>query len=273
MLISACATFSAGKPLSQPEESTSSGNALFALVSMLRTLRQYSFRIVFIVTVLLSALAGSIQALLVYMATYVFGFSPDQLAGLAASIVIGVLLASPVAQLMAKRLDKKNALSVLVILACIFAFAPTLLFLAGILPKMELSLRFGFVFIVNGVSQIFFIAYIIVLDSMLSDTIDENELITGKREEGLFFAARAFANKASYGLGVFIAGVGMDLISFPKNASPENVPAEAVTSLAIFAGPVLMLCFLSTIFISRLYPITEGIHRQIVANIDRNKQC
>ena len=125
----------------------------------------------------------------------------------------------------------------------------------------------AFVFAVNGISQVFFIAYIILLDSMLSDVIDEHELNTSKREEGLFLAARCFATKASYGLGSFFAGIGLDSIHFPQSASPEKVPADAVLSLAIFSGPVMFVLCSATAIVSSRYPLTAARHNDIMKAI------
>lgn len=47
---------------------------------------------------------------------------------------------------------------------------------------------------------------------MVADIADGHELATGKRQEGIFFAAVSFANKTTTGLGSLIGGVGLDLI-------------------------------------------------------------
>jgi len=141
------------------------------------------------------------------------------------------------------------------------------LYFAGLLEQLTTGSKFAFVFAVNGISQVFFIAYIILLDSMLSDVIDERELLSGQREEGLFFAARSFATKASYGLGSFFAGIGLDLIHFPRAATPENVPPEAVLSLAVLSGPVLFVLFAATVVISSRFPLTAARHAAIMREI------
>jgi Na+/melibiose symporter-like transporter len=97
-----------------------------------------------------------------------------------------------------------------------FAFSPQMVYFTGLLESMSDTAKLILIFSVNGISQIFFIAYIILVDSMLSDVIDEHELNTGKREEGLFFAARSFATKASYGLGSFFAGTGLESSTFRR---------------------------------------------------------
>ena len=184
-------------------------------------------------------------------------------------MVVGIIFASIVAQKLSRRLDKKKALAVCVITGGAFAFSPQVLYFTGMLESMSIVSRFAFIFTVNGISQIFFIAYIILLDSMLSDVIDEHELHSQRREEGLFFAARSFATKASYGLGSFFAGVGLDIIRFPQAASPETVPVDAVFNLAFMSGPVMFVLFVATVMVSMRYPLTAARHREIMQTIEK----
>lgn len=268
MLISVIGTWGAIPNLRKPIGGHDQGNVLLAFVEVFRTLKQNSFRILFISVLVFNTLAGVIATLLVYVATYVFEFKPEHLAGLAGSVLVGIIFASSVAQQLARRFDKKNALALCVITGGLFAFSPQLLFFTGLLEQMTTNARFGFVFAVNGISQIFFIAYIILLDSMLSDVIDERELLSGQREEGLFFAARSFATKASYGLGSFFAGIGLDIIHFPRAATPDDVPPEAVLSLAVLSGPLLFVLFAATVVISSRFPLTAKRHGEIMREIE-----
>jgi Na+/melibiose symporter-like transporter len=268
MLLCVVGTRSAIPHLSKPA-TTHAGErtALLAFVDVFRTLKLPSFRILFISVLIFNTLAGVVQTLLVYVATYVFDFQPEQLAGLASSVVVGIIFASVVAQYLSRRFDKKVALAMCVITGGVFAFSPQVLYFTGLLDTMSTAAKFTYVFTVNGISQVFFIAYIILLDSMLTDVIDEHELHSGKREEGLFFAARSFATKASYGLGSFFAGIGLDIIQFPQGASPETVPDSAVLSLAIMSGPVMFILFAATVVVSSRYPLTAKRHREIIAGI------
>jgi len=267
MLLCVVGTRSAIPGLRKPASHDGEGSALLAFIDVFRTLKLDSFRILFISVLIFNTLAGTVQTLLVYVATYVFEFKPEHLAGLASSVVVGIVFASLVAQALSRRLDKKNALAMCVITGGFFAFSPQVLYFTGLLETMPISSRFAFIFTVNGISQVFFIGYIILLDSMLSDVIDEHELNTGKREEGLFFAARSFATKASYGLGSFFAGIGLDIIRFPQGASPESVPPDAVLSLAIMSGPIMFILFAATVVVSGRYPLTAARHREIMDEI------
>ena len=271
MLLCVLGTRGAIPRLRKPAAHDGEGSALWAFIDVFRTLKLDSFRILFISVLIFNTLAGVVQTLLVYVATYVFDFQPQHLAGLASSVVVGIIFASVVAQGLSRRFDKKRALAMCVITGGVFAFSPQVLYFTGVLESMSLTSKFAFIFTVNGISQVFFIAYIILLDSMLSDVIDEHELHSDKREEGLFFAARSFATKASYGLGSFFAGIGLDIIKFPQGASPDTVPADAVLSLAIMSGPVMFLLFAATVIVSSRYPLTVNRHGEIMREIEARR--
>ena len=271
MLLCVFGTRSAIPNLRKPAPHDGEGSALWAFIDVFRTLKLDSFRILFISVLIFNTLAGVVQTLLVYVATYVFDFQPQHLAGLASSVVVGIIFASVVAQSLSRRFDKRRALAMCVITGGAFAFSPQVLYFTGVLESMSLTSKFAFIFTVNGISQVFFIAYIILLDSMLSDVIDEHELHSAKREEGLFFAARSFATKASYGLGSFFAGIGLDIIKFPQGASPDTVPADAVLSLAIMSGPVMFVLFAATVIVSSRYPLTANRHGEIMREIEARR--
>ncbi len=266
MLMSIFSTRSCIPNLIQPTAVTGKQRILLSFFEVFRTLKITSFKNLFAVILIFTSLVGMVQTLFVYIATYVFDFEPMHLAGFASSFIIGLLFASYVAQKFGQRYDKRTALGICMFLGSVFGFMPITLYLFGGLPA-DIGPRFIFIFVVNGISQIFFIAYMILLDSMLTDVIDENELKTGHREEGLFFAARSFSQKASFGLGALFAGIALDIIEFPKNASPETITPEVINSLAMLGGPVLFFFFIGTILISRNYPLTKEKHADIIKQI------
>ncbi len=268
MLVSIYSTRSTIPALSQAPVTHSTRHPVFAVATVFATLKQRNFRILFITILLFMIMAGVTQTLLVYTATYIFGFDPKHLGLLASSAVIGIFTAPWVAQKLARRFDKKKALAINVIAGSLIGFSTQWLYLAGFFDTLTLDTKLTLVFLTNGFSQTFFIAYVIIIDSMLTDTIDEHHLNTGRREEGLFFAARALATKASYGIGSFCAGVALDLISFPQGATPESVSSDAMIKLAIVAGPISMFVFIFTIFVSRAYGLNAKRHEEILSGIE-----
>lgn len=270
MLWCIAATFHVIPNLKPPAERRSSRNPLFAVVDVFASLREKAFRVLFFGTLMFNVLAGVSLTLLVYVATYVFGFDSKHLALLATSPLVGIMLSSTIAQSLSRKLDKRLAAGVCALLGAMLSSTPMILFLAGSFDSMAVQDRLWVVYLLNGAAQGFFIAFVILLDSMLSDTADEHELTTGRREEGLFFAARSFATKASYGLGSFFAGIALDIIAFPRGATPSDVSAESVNRLAVVAGPLLTLLFVFVLVIIRRYPLNKARYQAIELALQRS---
>ncbi len=263
MLWSVFSTRSTIPTLSDPVPNPAAGHPILGFITVFQTLRQFAFRKLFMTMLVFTTIIGVTQTLLIYSGTYLFGFSPEHLAIAASSPIIGILFAPAAVRRISRTYDKKRTLIICLVLGSVFGFSPQFAFLSGMLEALVVGEVLVFVYIANGISQIFFIALYIIIDSMLSDTIDQHELDTGRREEGLYFAAGSFAQKASYGLGSFIAGIGLDVIRFPQGANPGEVPMEALINLSIFAGPLSMALLLLSTLIIRPYPLDEKEHARI----------
>ena len=115
------------------------------------------------------------------------------------------------------------------------------------------------------------VAVDILIPSMIADTVDENEITTGKRQEGIFFSTITFCAKAASGIGGFLAGVALDLIQFPTMAEPGTVADAQIFTLGLAVGPGLMVLFLcALVFLSR-YRMTRTRHLEILAELDRRQ--
>ena len=105
---------------------------------------------------------------------------------------------------------------------------------------------------------------------MIGDIIDENELTTGLREEGLFYSARAFFAKASFSFGHFVAGLTLDLfVRMPFEAVPGKLDPEVLTRLGIMAGPVMGLSALIACLFYAQYNLNRNRHGQILEALER----
>lgn len=267
MLWSVFATRSTIPLLSDPIIDPDAMHPLLGFVTVFKTLRQFAFRKLFLTMLVFTTIVGVTQTLIIYTGMYLFGFSPEQLAIAAASPILGVLFGPIAVKRLSQAYDKKNSMIICIVWGSVFGFSTQTAFLVGILEPMSIDQRLLFVFLMNGVSQIFFVGLYIVMDSMLSDTIDQHELDTGRREEGLFFSASSFAQKASFGLGALVAGIGLDVIKFPKGAAVGDVPMEILTNFALFAGPLMMVILVSSTLIIRSYPIDQREHTRILQAI------
>ena len=99
---------------------------------------------------------------------------------------------------------------------------------------------------------------------------DENELLTGLRQDGLFFSARAFFAKASYSVGYFFAGIALDLyVVLPIEVVPGQLDDATLTRMGVVAGPVMATSALIAVFAYSRYDLTAARHREILAKLEK----
>ena len=103
---------------------------------------------------------------------------------------------------------------------------------------------------------------------MFADIADEHELEVGERREGVIFAARSFASKASASLGLIFGGVLLDYIAFPRGAAAGSVPEDIVWQLGMIAGPATSVITFFGMALYLRYKITRARHTEIVALLE-----
>jgi Na+/melibiose symporter-like transporter len=97
---------------------------------------------------------------------------------------------------------------------------------------------------------------------MIADVVEDSELKTGRRSEGIFFAANSFAQKAVNGLGVVVAGQILAFIQFPTGAKPGEVPESTLIELALIFTPVLWFFYFASIAVLSMYQINREAHTE-----------
>jgi len=250
----------------------------FSLRRLLKELREtlgnYSYLMLICASLFLAAAAGFQDVMSLYVGTYFWGLTTGQIAVLVYAYMVATLIASALARPVSQHFDKKKTVLGLTFFAIVVGPLPIFLRLLGIMPANSIPLLLTLLLLHVLVIVAIVIMAQITLASMLADIVDEHELHTGKRQEGIFLSALSFTGKATSGLGGLLAGLALDLIEFPKGAQIGTVPTDTIFKLGFVVGPGLMgLHFLSLIFISR-YRITRDYHQQVLAQLaERARQA
>ncbi|WP_082897019.1 MFS transporter [Thalassotalea crassostreae] len=229
------------------------------------------FRAVFTVQVLSMIAGGAGTTFLLYTGSYFFALSTAEISVLTLTIVVGLIPATIIAPVLSKKIDKMPSLVWCLLLATLVSFSPIILRLFNIMPENGSALIMPILFSTYVVGYSLFIAGGIVIGSMLADVADLHETNTGKRQEGLFFAANSFAQKAAYGVGALIAGIGLDVIAFPKQVAPSMVSADDLFNLGLIAGPLPMAIYLIAVFFATKYDLNKDKHTQICAVLSEQR--
>ncbi|MBL6690400.1 MAG: MFS transporter [Pseudomonadales bacterium] len=89
----------------------------------------------------------------------------------------------------------------------------------------------------------------------------------GERREGVIFAARSFANKATTSAGLVFGGMLIDFIEFPRGAALGTVPADTVWQLGLIAGPATSIFTMLGLVLYLRYRIDRRRHEEIMREL------
>jgi len=211
----------------------------------------------------LSMLIGTHETLGIYMGTFFWELSPIQIGWLIINNIIGYAFGFILTARLHQRFDKPIVIVATVLGLTIFWSASANIALLGFAPERgSWELVLMIICLGSFASACGSILHISVM-SALADIADEHELNTGIRQEGVFYAARAFFSKTSNGIGHVIAGVALDFIAFPKNAVPGAIPEDTIFNLGLVDGPFAMIWGLIAVFFYARYKITKESHTKI----------
>jgi len=113
-------------------------------------------------------------------------------------------------------------------------------------------------------SGIGFGATIAIPSAMQADVIDYDELLSGKRREGLYVGVWSVTKKLAAALGVGAALTILGQVGYVPNTDQTE---QVQFALRVLYALVPSLCNVAAFFIALSYPITRGVHREILAAI------
>jgi Na+/melibiose symporter-like transporter len=96
--------------------------------------------------------------------------------------------------------------------------------------------------------------------------VEDSEISTGRRSEGVFVAANAFVQKAVSGVGIFASSLLLGFIGFPSDAKPGAVDPMVVRALGWVFAPAVIVLYLIAIGFLATYRIDRERH---VANLEK----
>lgn len=258
--------------LSQASPQQNRLTAATLLKEIFSTLKNRNYIIILVGYFFFMIASGIYDTLNIFINTYFWELGTEQIRWLgliAAPAAMTGALCSPI---LMRRFDRKPVMLCALAGTTLFAQLVVNLRLIGWMPAngdplllpLLLANAAGFTFTL-GVGTV-------AIMSMIGDIVDENELLTGLRQEGLFYSARAFFAKASYSFGHFFAGVTLDLfVRLPFEAIPGELPEDVLFRLGLTAGPIMGLAALIALGVYSRYRLDRARHSEIMQGLaERN---
>ncbi|MFN3214467.1 MAG: MFS transporter [Henriciella sp.] len=233
------------------------------------TLSNKSFLWLFVAT-LFGFMASGVAATLNYFINgFFWEFTTSQTALLTLSVFASAILAFVLAPIVSKTLGKKRGALIVGLFAFTIAPMPVLLRLAGVMPANGTETLFNLILGVTVIDVALIITFQILSSSMIADIVEDSELKTGRRSEGIFFSGILFMRKLARGSGLFLASLVLAAADLSRDMQPGELSSETLTVLgAGYAFGLLALWMTMIILLSR-YKISREDHAANLAALER----
>ena len=104
----------------------------------------------------------------------------------------------------------------------------------------------------------------VLVISMIYDIVEDSQINTGRRDEGVFMSGPNLIQKILSGFGIFLLGIVMQLFGFDNTNMSQTEIAQPIRELVIFQSIIGPILSLAGIFCLLFYNITrEKFHRAI----------
>lgn len=111
--------------------------------------------------------------------------------------------------------------------------------------------------------------------AMLPDVIELDELQTGQRREGVFYAFMSLLQKVGLALGIFCVGVALSAAGFVEATPGQPIPAQpdsALLAIRVAIGPFPTVCLILGMILVYFYPITREVHEEILLKLQARRE-
>ena len=230
-------------------------------------LKNKSFLIFFFGYLFIAISWGLNSSLQIYMNTYFWEFKSIMIASFLGIYVLSTFTAFILVPRLVLYIEKRAILLFAIAFAALVPPIPIILFINGMLPQPgSWNLFYSlvpFIYIANTCLS----SSAIIRESMLGDISDEVELDSKIGQQGLMFASSSLIGKLNTGFGILVAGIALELISFPQG-SEVSPNADQIFSLAMVQGPLVAVLMIIPFGIFSLYKINRKRHEYIISQLE-----
>ena len=203
-----------------------------------------------------------VAAALVYFANYYLRV-PDQASYFVLVAQGSALLFVPLWVWTAKKLDKSRAFII-----GSFSWLIVLLAISG-LGEEQISLAYLLAALAGaGIACSYVLPW-----SMIPDVVEFDQVQTGERREGSYYAFASFFQKLAAGIAIWAMGQALALSGYINPTAADILPVqppEAISAIRLFMGPIPALLLLGGIAFAWRYPLTREEHDQICSELKLN---
>ena len=226
------------------------------------------YLVLFLAMVITSIATGIATNLTLFFYSYFWEFTPLNILTIGLTLFLTPLVGLKVSPMLAAKLGKRETIIYLFIVAFVAENVVILMRVLDYLPNNDSSLILPIVLIFHWVAVSAQIISYTTLASMVFDTVEEVEKLTGRRMEGTLLAARSFAAKCMSGAGAFLAGLILSVSAWPKGAVAGEVESNILNSVGLSAILISTILWFSAIFVFSKVKMTRTSHEENLGELN-----
>ncbi|MFN2137581.1 MAG: MFS transporter [Candidatus Promineifilaceae bacterium] len=204
--------------------------------------------------------ASIMAAVLIYFANYYLD-RPDLANYYVLAAQGAAILFIPLVVFMAQKLDKRRTFMV----NC-SSWIALLLLLFFVKPE-----QFGVVFVLAALAGLGIATVYVIPWAMIPDIVEDDEVKTGQRREGSYYALVSFFQKLGTGAALWMMGQVLEKAGYVTPTAGAALPAQpgsAVLAIRLFMSWIPAVLLIVAVWFASRYPISREKHRALLAELE-----
>lgn len=243
------------------------------LRSFLEPFRIRTFRVFILMFLFALAAMDIVLSIIVFFVTYHLGV-PEITNYLLGTLLIVQLALLPAYYALSRRIGKRGAFMV-----GGFIWAGAMVLSLLLRPGLPVWVYFVFAALVgSGTGGVIVMAY-----AIFPDIPDVDELVSGRRREGIFAGVLTFLRKLTGAFAIFLVGQAIDLAGYTSPVETIEAGVSAVAEAQQSAGFVMVLrvvfaavplVFIAiTMLIASRFPLSSGLHSRLKSYLTARREA
>jgi GPH family glycoside/pentoside/hexuronide:cation symporter len=203
---------------------------------------------------------GIAGGLITYLYTYFWELGSKELFWLSLLRIPGGFIGVVLAPWAARTFGKKPACVGVFLASTVAGALPIGLRLLGVLPPNGSPVVLAVLFVDSAVASALGLMGFVIVTSMLADVVEDVQVKSGQRSEGLLFGADSFLRKITSSFTALAPGLILAYVGFPKFAQPGHVDPAILRHLALIFLPITTVLSLLSTSVILFYRIDRTTH-------------
>jgi Na+/melibiose symporter-like transporter len=234
---------------------------------MAQTLNNRAFIVGVLTMIFIAVAVGARNGLELYFGLYFWELKQWQLGVLATISTVGGFLGVALAPVVSRILGKKHGCIAVFATAVLVHITPVSLRLLDLAPPNGSTALLWLIYGEEIINATLASATAVLLAAIVADVVEDAEVKTGRRSEGLLMSANALFRKMISGTGIFVATAVLAFVQFPDDAKRGGVPEEVLTGLGIAYIPLIVGLYGISIGLLFFYDIDRKRHEANLAHL------